>query len=207
LQVTRRIGIHLDRQRKRTSVGHFSLQIPGSQPLKIEIGSNSLPTSREHLRVYYGDYLGVAPAKEPTFADDARATIDCEDWFEWMRCANPRTRVDAYPLLLVCKDLLDRFVRRELTLISRRTEELAAALARAESTISEQEQELSSLRRLLDTESSAPVDKVPRPTDRSLQHSPLHRQSRRRRRAGRGEADGQYASWHSSDQGYQGKNP
>ncbi len=47
-------------------------------------------------------------------------------------------QVDAYPLLLVCKDLLARFVARELVLISRRTEALAAALARAEELAAEQ---------------------------------------------------------------------
>ncbi len=51
--------------RKRASVGHFNIQLPASQlpPLKIEIGSNSLQTAREHLRVYYGDFLCATPAK------------------------------------------------------------------------------------------------------------------------------------------------
>ncbi len=98
------------------------------------------------MRVYYGDYLGVSPAQRPRFADDSDATVDCEDWIEWIRHANPRTRMDAYPLLLVCKDLLDRFVRRELRLVSRRTAELEAELVRAKSAIEIQAHELDTLR-------------------------------------------------------------
>ncbi len=49
------------------------------------------------------------------------------------------------------------FVRRELVLISRRTEALAAALARAEADAADRARELESLRPLLDAEAHGQV--------------------------------------------------
>ncbi len=84
--------------------------------------------------------------QKPKFADPEEKTLDCEDWIEWIRHANPRTRVDAYPLFLVWKELLDRFARRELTFISRRTGELEQALVKAQVAQQAQELELEALR-------------------------------------------------------------
>jgi hypothetical protein len=154
-QVTRRVGIGLEGHKQAVAIGHFEVTCSGScnppqTPLSIDVedlrSTPAVAAPREYLRIYYGDYLGVQPAKKPRFADDAEATIDCDDWFDWVRQVNPRTRVDAYPLLLVCRDLLDRLVRRDLTLISRRTEELAAALAAAQATLDAQDRELTELR-------------------------------------------------------------
>ena len=160
MQFIRRVGISLDSQSKKTMLGHFdvSSSLP-SNTLKIELddasSSPALSTPRDYLRIYYGDYLGASQANKPKFADPLEKTIDCDDWIEWIRNANPRTRVDAYPLLLVCKELLDRLVRRELTLISRRTEDLAAALERAQAELAAQTQELDALRRRLEAENQA----------------------------------------------------
>ena len=161
-QVTRRVGIGLDAPKKSVAVGHFEVTSSSAcsaapaAPLNIEVedprATQAVPAPREYLRIYYGDYLGLTPAKKPRFADEGESTIDCDDWIDWVRQVNPRTRVDAYPLLLVCRDLLDRFVRRELSLVSRRTEELAAALARAQSTVEAQAGELDALRQRLSSE-------------------------------------------------------
>ena len=161
-QITRRVGIGLESEKKKISVGHFevsSCEFPPLSALNIEVESTavtpSLPAPREYLRVYNSDYLGVSQANKPKFADLNEKTVDCDDWLEWIRNANQRTRVDAYPLLLVCKELLDRLVRRELTLISRRTEDLAAALERAQAELAAQTQELDALRRRLEAENQA----------------------------------------------------
>ena len=159
VQVARRIVSGVETHRTGHA-GHFDVLVsaaPPSRPLYTEAENRCIGTavsaSREYLRVYYGDYLGVSPAQKPRFADIAETTLDCEDWLEWIRHATPRTRLDAYPLLLVCKDLLDRFVRRELRLVSRRTSELEAELMRARSDIAAQACELDTLRNRLGPDS------------------------------------------------------
>jgi hypothetical protein len=138
---------------KQGEISRFDVRVstaPPARPLHMEAGNRcvgkAIAASREYLRVYYGDYLSVSPAQKPKFANSAETMLECQDWVEWIRDAKPRTRVDAYPLLLVCKDLLDRFVRRELQLISRRTTELEAELVRAKSAIEAQAHELDALR-------------------------------------------------------------
>ena len=132
-------------------LGHFdvSSSLP-SNTLKIELddasSSPALSTPRDYLRIYYGDYLGASQANKPNFADPLEKTIDCDDWIEWIRNANPRTRVDAYPLLLVCKELLDRLVRRDLTLISHRNEELVRSLEQVQTELATKARELENLR-------------------------------------------------------------
>ena len=154
------MGLGVENKIKKVEVGHFEVKVPPARPLTMELeGGEICPATiaapREYLRVYYSDFLGVNPANKPKFSDPLEKTIDCDDWLEWIRYANPRTRLDAYPLLLVCKELLDRLVRRELTLISRRTEDLTAALERAQTELAAQTQELEALRLRLEVERQA----------------------------------------------------
>ena len=157
----RKVGLSLGQttagsNTQEKKIGHFNvLSQPLSgisklkPPLDLELDGDCTKgssTARDYLRVYYSDYLGVEPAKGPDYADAAGASIDCEEWVRWMQQAQPRTRVDAYPLLLVCKDLLRRVAARDVRVVSHRNEELAAALARAETHIVAQDHELCSLR-------------------------------------------------------------
>ena len=136
---------------KKIALGHFEASLapphnPLSMEVEIEHSTSVVPPPRQYLRIYYGDFLGVAPMHKPNFADPEEKMLDCDEWFNWIRLAHPRTRVDAYPMLLVCKELLDRFVRRDLTLISRRTVELEKLLERANATIQAQELQLEAVR-------------------------------------------------------------
>ena len=79
--------------------------------------------------------------------DKDETVVDCDDLVAWMVQAEPRTRMDAYPLLVMCKDLLRRLAHRELRVSSRRAEELSAELAQAQATIDLQSAELNELRR------------------------------------------------------------
>ena len=118
----RRIGLNFASQERK--VGHFNVVSgPLSQkktPLDIDLDGRALAddkigssTAREYLRVYYSDFLGAAPAKGPRLADAEGKTVECDEWVRWMQEANPRTRVDAYPLLLVCKvPTASAFLRR-----------------------------------------------------------------------------------------------
>ena len=74
-------------------------------------------------------------------------TIDCDDLIAWIVHAEPRSRMDAFPLLVMCRDLLQRLARRELRVMSRKSEELAAELAQARATIEAQNAELDELRK------------------------------------------------------------
>ena len=74
-------------------------------------------------------------------------TIDCDDLIAWIVHAEPRSRMDAYPLLIMCRDLLQRLERRELRVASRKAEELMAELEKARATIEGQKAELDELRK------------------------------------------------------------
>ena len=151
------MGLSLGTQFQEKKLGHFNVTsdalLQKKKPLDIELGGADCKlgssTAREYLRVYYSDFLGVAPAKGPDFTDSSASKVEEEEWVRWMEHAQPRTRVDAYPLLLVCKDLLRRLAGRDIRIISSRNEELAAALARAEARIAAQDRELRSLRSAL----------------------------------------------------------
>jgi hypothetical protein len=88
LQVTRRIGIQLDPNCSRKApvgVGHFSVSVapPQAPPLTITLDpaeaaacESASPAPREYLRVYYSDFLGVAPAAGPQFADPEEKLLE-----------------------------------------------------------------------------------------------------------------------------------
>ena len=77
--------------------------------------------------------------------DQNEQLLDCEDLMAWVAQAQPRSRVDAFPLLVICRDLLGRLSRKELALSSRRVEELAAELKEAQALIRVQADELNEL--------------------------------------------------------------
>jgi hypothetical protein len=112
------------------------------------LGSQTEPPkkAREHLRLYYSDYLRVPVAEGLKFMDQEETEFDCDDLVAWTTQAEPRTRVDAYPLLVMCRDLLRRLAQRELRVLSRRADALAAELARERETVEMQNEELKALR-------------------------------------------------------------
>jgi hypothetical protein len=66
--------------------------------------------------------MGLQPASDGIGARPQGP--QCDEWVAWMQSARPRTRVDAYPLLLICRDLLRRLAARDLRLVSRRADAL-----------------------------------------------------------------------------------
>ena len=151
MQAKRKVGIDLVPKERKISVGQFhvvgKMQTMSRLNLEIDMNETSLRScSRDFLRVYYSDYLGVTQAKGPKFLDEEETRLEYEEWIKWMQETNPRSRMDAYPMLLICKELLRRLARKEIHIISKRTDELLADLKMAESTSQSQQQELVLLR-------------------------------------------------------------
>jgi hypothetical protein len=78
----------------------------------------SVPEQRVHLRLYYSDMLAAKPVEPPV-------TEDCDTWeVEEMKKfvfqAKPRTRLDAYPLLVVTQDVFRRVAEKEIRIVSER---------------------------------------------------------------------------------------
>ena len=125
---------------------------PLPRPFRLDLGSlgeypQKSQTAREHLRLYYSDFLRVPTAEKPRYMDMDEKTVDCDDLIAWIVQAEPRSRMDAYPLLIMCRDLLQRLARRELRVASRKAEELMAELEKARATIEGQKAELDELRK------------------------------------------------------------
>ncbi len=114
----------------------LQLDLEGKGDPKLGLGS------REYLRVYYSDYFGVFNAKGPKFVNKEETKLEYDEWVRWIEDINPRTRVDAYPLLLVCKELLGKLARNEIQIISSRIDELNSALKKADATTQAQLAEL-----------------------------------------------------------------
>lgn len=72
---------------------------------------------------YYCDLLAAPPA-EPLVGDDER-TVDVEEMCEWLSTVSPRTRVDAYPLWIMTREMLRRFLSRDLRIVSKEAAQLA----------------------------------------------------------------------------------
>ena len=148
-RVTRRVGIDLAGRERKISVGQFHVVGKNQASSTLNVGLVSMDEknfgtcSRDFLRVYYSDYLGITHAAQgPKFLDGEENRLEYEEWIKWMQETNPRSRVDAYPMLLICKDLLQRLARKEIQIISNRVNELLADLKMAESTNQSQQQEL-----------------------------------------------------------------
>ena len=76
---------------------HFCVRIPHEMPQDH---------STNFLRVYYSDFLAAGPTDPPVGRDER--TVEVEKMVEWLQEAEPRSRIDAYPLLILCKDMLRR---------------------------------------------------------------------------------------------------
>jgi hypothetical protein len=127
---------------------------PLPSPLRLDLGtvdntpqhSDRARTARDHLKIYYSDFLRVPTAHGLAYMDQKESLVDCEELLAWTAQAQPRSRVDAFPLLAICRDLLSRMSKKELKLSSRRIKELEAELAQAHATIEVQAAELNELR-------------------------------------------------------------
>ena len=105
----------------------------------------------EYMRIYYCDTLGVAPAKE--FLERDQRTIDIEALCRWLQDATPRTRVDALPQLLMTKEVLRRFLSRDIVIVSARERRLSEELA-------ERSQQLLDTKKLLSASEHLAADRL-----------------------------------------------
>ncbi|MGB1606427.1 MAG: hypothetical protein ACPIOQ_77575, partial [Promethearchaeia archaeon] len=105
----------------------------------------------EYMRIYYCDTLGVAPAKD--FLERDQRTIDIEALCRWLQDATPRTRVDALPQLLMTKEVLRRFLSRDIVIVSARERRLSEELA-------ERSQQLLDTKKLLSASEHLAADRL-----------------------------------------------
>jgi len=92
----------------QTIMSHFSVKM-APDPVNTSTGT-------DYLRIYYSDTFAVPPA-EPLIPPNER-TVEVETLCEWIRTVQPRTRLDAYPLWVLTKDMLRRFVSQDVSVIS-----------------------------------------------------------------------------------------
>uniref|UniRef100_A0A7S0EGA7 Uncharacterized protein n=1 Tax=Hanusia phi TaxID=3032 RepID=A0A7S0EGA7_9CRYP len=105
---------------------------------------HDMTTSRDYLRFYYTDYLAIPLMEEskPKFADERSESIEIVELCRWISSVNPRTRLESYPLFVLCKDVLNRLATKELKIIDSEKAELMDLLAEYRNRIAELEKNL-----------------------------------------------------------------
>jgi len=113
---------------------HFCVRIPAELPQSH---------STNYLRVYYSDFLAVGPADIPVGRDER--TVEVDKMATWLLSVEPRSRIDAYPMLLLTKDILRRFVSKDLVVVSGANKRLKEGLTLAENMNRRDRREISRL--------------------------------------------------------------
>ena len=98
--------------------------------VRVAPGEVAASPMTEYMRIYYSDTLGAAPA--PDFLIKDQRTINIEALCQWLLDSSPRSRIDALPYLLLTKDVLRRFLSRDITIISERERKSQDALYQVE---------------------------------------------------------------------------
>ena len=88
-------------------------------------------TKVDHLRLYYCDFLSPRSCPSPLPQGDEK-TVEVERMSEWILTIEPRTRLDAYPLWVLTRDLFRRFLSKDLRLVSGQAALIADQLAAAQ---------------------------------------------------------------------------
>jgi hypothetical protein len=122
-------------------MSHFDVKIQTSE------------TKLDHLRMYYCDFLTPSRKLEPPILTEDQRTLEVESMCEWLLRASPRNRFEAYPLWIITKDMLRRFVSRDITLLDRNAQaqqaqirQLSETLAASDSALRLAEQRLLTFR-------------------------------------------------------------
>lgn len=77
---------------------------------------NAVSESRTHTKIYYTDLLGAPPVHPPIAAD--ATTWEVDSLKEFLLTSRPRTRMDAYPLLVLTQNILKRFANNEIKVVT-----------------------------------------------------------------------------------------
>lgn len=73
------------------------------------------------MRYYYCDFIAAAPFESGLPLDQRR--MDVEDLEEFVKTVKPKTRVDAFPLYVLLKHILEKIVTKQIELFSREIRE------------------------------------------------------------------------------------
>jgi len=99
------------------------------------------------MRMYYSDYFETEPAKLEL--EEENGACDIEIISEWLLAAIPKTRVDAYPMYMLLKEVFRRFLKKESRIISKQIDELQKQLELTKISLSRKEEEGEVLREQL----------------------------------------------------------
>ena len=91
--------------------------------------------STDHLRYRYVDFLTLPGAQG--VLDRKSNSADIEDIRSWLDGARPQTRIEAYPLFVVAKELLHHLLKGGVTFNNRLVDQLRAELEAAEAKMAE----------------------------------------------------------------------
>ena len=92
--------------------------------------ADKIDHSTDHLRYRYVDFLTLPGAQSVLDLDSNSA--DIEDIRSWLDGARPQTRIEAYPLFVVAKELLHHLLQGGVTFNNRLADQLRAELEAAE---------------------------------------------------------------------------
>ena len=108
----------------KARMSHFNVKISVAEAELMDQVEPPVKTS--YLRIYYSDMLGVPPAEAPFGPNDR--TVEVEKMAAWLVEAAPRTRVDAYPLLVLTREILKRFLSKDIVMLQKDAKRLQASL-------------------------------------------------------------------------------
>ena len=128
----------LDAPDGKGKLAHFCVRMPASEMAGADglAGENK----RSHLRIYYSDLLNAKPAEPPVGPNER--TIEVEKMAAWLIEVAPRSRVDAFPLLVLTRDILRRFVSKDLTLVNTHSKRVESSLELTNKALKKTQQDL-----------------------------------------------------------------
>lgn len=122
-EVVRRYYFRQVEEKPMAFLQHYDVVLPAHERSEKLVGGHVPSNDSELMRFYYCDFLHVPPFEgEMPFEEGAE--LDIDTCVRWVQQFHPRTRMDAYPLFLLLKGILKRFLKNEYEVISRKTREL-----------------------------------------------------------------------------------
>ena len=115
--VTRRYFFGNTPEKPLAFLRYFDVHVPKTERFEKIVGGKVESEQNDLMRYYYSEFLAAPPFESSLPLDKRR--MDVEDLQEFVDTVNPKTRVDAFPLYVLLKDLVKRIVTKQMELFSR----------------------------------------------------------------------------------------
>lgn len=130
---TRRFFLDNLREGKLNFMKHFDILLDGADVLEAP---------QDYLRVYYTDFLQTSQEVEvlDTIKSTPAGRVEIKELREWVAEQRPRTRMDAYPMMLMSQHLLGDMINDKMSLFLAELEQKKTELTERDATIAELEE-------------------------------------------------------------------